>query len=686
MITISDVRRVLRNVQGNASDFSASCPLHSHGKGHGDRNPSLHVSAAPDGKVLVKCYAGCDQTELWAAIRGRVGDGKGKAVQETPAPSLRVKSDPLSVERHVEPFESALDWETDAQDFLAGRGISEAVWRRLRFGFTQKYFRCGAGCPLCQKYPAISIPVFGHGRLLSVEYRNIRPPDVAHKWIYQTGSIAQFVYLAEMEPTSEKHPQTAVVVESLLDAAMLRSTGFNGLGLPSGSGIPAQTRAKPEFLEQVATLARYQSIALLPDRDPVGRAVMEGLARMLHRDTVFLMPPKINGQRPKDAGEWRKAVPLDFAAQLSRRLAIWEGYVQKTLTEHRQKSGGAHLVLRNLDAVKQRPVEWVWEGKIPKAKLVIFSGNPDCGKTTVCCDIVARYTTGRDFPDGAPAVPAGDVLILAAEDDPADTLKPRLAAAGAAASRVHIIETVSVPSGASRDERQFALDRDLKLLYDACRENPAIGMVLCDPVTSYLGAKDLNKEQQVRELLGPVAKFCQETGVTFLGTGHFSKRSDVTALHKVGGAVAVTGVSRSVWLFAKDPEREDGYMMLPGKANLARRKRGLRYTIGEATLGDGITAPVIVWGDAMSGDPDVLLSLDSESRIARKAEHFLSEALADGKPHLSTALLNEAKERGIGRSTLFVAKKELGVKAAKKSGEWFWQLEESNAGEEGLAL
>src|SRR5262245_59263245 len=43
----------------------ARCPA------HGDRNPSLSVSDGADGKVLVKCFAGCDARDIIDALRER---------------------------------------------------------------------------------------------------------------------------------------------------------------------------------------------------------------------------------------------------------------------------------------------------------------------------------------------------------------------------------------------------------------------------------------------------------------------------------------------------------------------------------------------------------------------------------------------------------------------------------------
>ena len=38
---------------------------------HDDRNPSLSISAGKDGKVLLRCHAGCDQAQVIDALRAR---------------------------------------------------------------------------------------------------------------------------------------------------------------------------------------------------------------------------------------------------------------------------------------------------------------------------------------------------------------------------------------------------------------------------------------------------------------------------------------------------------------------------------------------------------------------------------------------------------------------------------------
>jgi putative DNA primase/helicase len=54
-----------------AGGYLVHCPVVSHGSGHGDRSPSLSVADGRDGRLLVKCHAGCDAVEVFRAIRSR---------------------------------------------------------------------------------------------------------------------------------------------------------------------------------------------------------------------------------------------------------------------------------------------------------------------------------------------------------------------------------------------------------------------------------------------------------------------------------------------------------------------------------------------------------------------------------------------------------------------------------------
>jgi hypothetical protein len=331
------------------------------------------------------------------------------------------------------------------------------------------------------------------------------------------------------------------------------------------------------------------------------------------------------------------------------------------------------------DSMTVKEMQWLWPNRIPAGYLSVFSGNPDTGKTTVMCDLVARITTGRDWPDGTKNTNGPMfVLLMIAEDGAEDVIKPRLEAAGADHTKYAVMDITKVKDGSS--ERYFNLEQDLKRLEYTVKHPPHFSVVVADPMSSYFGGKaDMNKETDVRKVLGPIREMCERTSVTFIALGHFNKRTDVSALGAVSGAVANTGLPRAVFLCMKDPRGEKGDMlMLLGKGNLSGRRTGLRYRFKEAEVtcsnGKPNFVPVIDWRGEETEDADAVneTARDPEAKASIRAERFLREYLKDDE-RPSTEIFAAADKAGLKRATLFRVKKDLGIRATKRAGIWWWQ-------------
>src|SRR5262249_13863330 len=121
---------------------------------------------------------------------------------------------------------------------------------------------------------------------------------------------------------------------------------------------------------------------------------------------------------------------------------------------------GNRLKVTKLDTVTAREVEWLWPGRIPQCKLVVIGGDPGLGKSQLTMDIVARVTTGKPWPDESGLAALGNALVLNAEDDAADTIRPRIDAMGGDPSRVFIIDGVQ---DRGNEAEHLSMDRDLVL-------------------------------------------------------------------------------------------------------------------------------------------------------------------------------------------------------------------------------
>jgi AAA domain-containing protein len=142
--------------------------------------------------------------------------------------------------------------------------------------------------------------------------------------------------------------------------------------------------------------------------------------------------------------------------------------------------GQPELVVRRVADVETTPIRWLWKDRIALGKVTFLVGDPDEGKSYLTTAMAAHVTTGAPWPDGAPCE-RGSVLIISAEDDIADTIKPRLAACGADLDKVHFIETVNSCKHGRKVQRLFSLQEDLDALANELNRIGDVRLVDIDP-------------------------------------------------------------------------------------------------------------------------------------------------------------------------------------------------------------
>ena len=62
MSNLDNLLSKLQKVRKNGKDYMACCPSHQ------DRSPSLAIAEKEDGRILLKCFAGCSADEVLGAI------------------------------------------------------------------------------------------------------------------------------------------------------------------------------------------------------------------------------------------------------------------------------------------------------------------------------------------------------------------------------------------------------------------------------------------------------------------------------------------------------------------------------------------------------------------------------------------------------------------------------------------
>ena len=323
--------------------------------------------------------------------------------------------------------------------------------------------------------------------------------------------------------------------------------------------------------------------------------------------------------------------------------------------------------------IEPEEVEWLWRGRIPLSKMTMLVGDPGVGKSFVTIDLAARVSKGERFPDGADNKPGG-VVFLSAEDDPGDTIRPRLDRHGADVSRIHVVTATLIHE--ERDivvEDWVRLDRDICVIKQAVKKTEA-RLIIIDPLTAYLGDKDSHKNAELRGLLGPLAAMAAECRVAVVCVSHLNKKEGPSALHRSIGSIAFQATARAGWVIGRDPDDEEGTrrVMLPTKMNLCKEAPGIAFRIIDGRV-VWDTEPVrCTESDVLSARP----GSEGQSAVSDASE-FLKEILAAG-PVPVKQIRRESKDFDVSDRTLDRAKARLGVVSNRegygKGSRCVWQL------------
>lgn len=309
------------------------------------------------------------------------------------------------------------------------------------------------------------------------------------------------------------------------------------------------------------------------------------------------------------------------------------------------------ILSRRLSDVEPEEVTYVWPGRIPRGKLTLIVGDPGVGKSFLTLDVAARISSGTPWPDRPDEnVEAGNVVIFSAEDDPADTIRPRLDAAGADVGRIHVAD------GVQRRYDGGVVYLNLGDDIDAVEQfivDTGAGLCIVDPISAYLAGSDSHNNSDIREVLGPLAAVAARQGCAMLTVTHLNKSSAGRAMYRAIGSIGFMAAARIAWAVVVDPDDDRRRLMLPLKSNLIEKPTGLAFEIVDG---------VLRWDPTpVTADADSVLSVRTGDRNeVDRACQWLTELLANGSMAVHE-IENAAQREGLSWRTVERAKKHLNI-------------------------
>jgi hypothetical protein len=341
-------------------------------------------------------------------------------------------------------------------------------------------------------------------------------------------------------------------------------------------------------------------------------------------------------------------------------------------------NGGAFVECATvrMSDVSPEQVEWLWRERFAIGKLTLLVGDPGQGKSFLTLDIAARISRGASWPDNAwePQLP-GDVILLTAEDDLADTIRPRLDALEADVSRIIAIRGAKFVD--EDQERMVNLATDLDSIRAVIQSANDPRAVIIDPVSAYLGKTDSHNNAEVRGVLAPLAELAAETRIAVIAVSHLRK-GEGAAMYRTMGSLAFIAAARSAWVVARDEADHSRRLMLPIKSNIAPDVGGLAF--GIKPYGPN-NAPVVCWEAApvsVAADDAIGHGQRHRGRPASEgmeAAEWLRKQLANG-PRPAREIIEDAEGYGFTKRTIQKALRDIGGKSEKRgfSKGWLWSL------------
>lgn len=384
------IAKALGNAKRVGKGWLASCPLPTHGQGHGDKNPSLSISDGEDGKPLFKCHSGCDQHQLFHAIRdyGLLPDIE--------------KRDPLA---SIKPL-PALTPQVLEHEWVYVDEDGEPLFVKQRFKT---------------------------GTVKGKDYRQARINKDGSR-SYSLGDCRIVPYRFPELLNAKTAGRAIYLVEGEKAADALVEIGAIATSAHAGSG---------SWPQEITQYFAGATVVMLPDNDLAGwkyaklvAAALTPVVKSLRivdlpviypRDDAWEWVHVYGGTRQQLAELAKQAQPITSADDVTYPvglLAASEVVAPATPNETNETApGNVHqetdktykpFKIESWQSVKDEPVNWLIQDVIPEKSFVALYGPPASFKSFIAMDIAECIASGRPWL-GKEINGTGPVLYIAGE-------------------------------------------------------------------------------------------------------------------------------------------------------------------------------------------------------------------------------------------------------------------------------
>jgi hypothetical protein len=388
------IAKTLGNAKKANGQWVASCPVPGHGKGNGDKNPSLSIHIQEDGKPLFHCHGGCSQEEVFNTIKDR-----------NLLPELTERPDPLANIKPIPKVEFQQEWiytDEDRQPVF--------VKQRLKVGESGKTYRL--------------YKIDEHGRKQSsLSDARIVPYNLPA--LLDAKTSGRNIFLVEGEKAAD----------AIKSIGMIATTAHTGAGswpaaiteyfagaqviiLPDNdvAGWGYAYKAAEAILPIVKSL-KVVDLGLQGQGDDAYEFIEEGGSRdklvalvkaasVISSVDQLTMPERLNPVLNSIASAVQQVTAAeDIAKEFASDQAPKESPPAKPTKQ---------IQIEHWDSIQDEPVKWLIEGVIPVGAFTALYGPPGSFKSFIALDIAEAIATGRTWM-GHGVTEKGAVLYICGE-------------------------------------------------------------------------------------------------------------------------------------------------------------------------------------------------------------------------------------------------------------------------------
>jgi hypothetical protein len=388
------IAKQLGNAKKANGQWVASCPVPGHGKGNGDKNPSLSIDINDEGKPLFHCHGGCSQEDVFHTIRAL-----------NLLPELLERPDPLANIKPIPKVEFQQEWvytDENRQPVF--------VKQRLKVGESGKTYRL--------------YKIDEHGRKQSsLSDARIVPYDLPA--LLDAKTAGRNIFLVEGEKAAD----------AIKSIGMIASTAHTGAGswpaaiteyfagaqviiLPDND-VPGWQYAykAAEAILPIAKSVKVVDLGLQGQGDDAYEFIEEGAGRdklvalvkaapIITSVDQVTMPERLNPVFNSIVySHLNQTPPIDDIAK--------EFEAEPTPPKEPAKIG-KQIAIEHWDSIQDEPVKWLIDKVLPVGSFSALYGPPGSFKSFHALHIAHCIATGTPWM-GNEVTESGAVLLICGE-------------------------------------------------------------------------------------------------------------------------------------------------------------------------------------------------------------------------------------------------------------------------------